>query len=76
VDADPADVVFENLDLAGVDRGADLDPEVTPHFNQTERASERPGGRVERREDAVARRLDESTMEALDLRLCPMVVTI
>src|SRR5687768_12266551 len=56
---DPADVVAAQLHLAGVQPGPDLDAEPPPDFlADLAGAADRARRAVERREDAVSRRLD------------------
>ena len=68
VDADPADVLVQDLDLTCVDGCADLQPELADRIHETERTSERARRGVERRQHAVARRLHDAAMEPLHLR--------
>ena len=66
VDRQAADVVADDLDLAGVDRRPDLEVERRGHRSHRLRAGERPGRRVEPGEKAVAGRLDLDALELLD----------
>jgi hypothetical protein len=67
VDADAADVVAPELDLAGVDAGPDLDPAVPQPVAQAGGAADPPAGPVEQGQDAVAGRLDQPALELADL---------
>ena len=53
VHADPSDVVVAELDLTGVDRRTDHQPEVAEASSETEGTSKRPRGRIEGGQDAV-----------------------
>jgi hypothetical protein len=76
VPADPSDVAVQDLDLARMDGGAQMESELRHRFHEREGASEGPRRRIERRKDAVARRLDETAMKALDLVPRRLVVSI
>ena len=76
MDADPTDVVVADLDLPRVDRRTDLEPDVAQRVGECERATERPGRGVERRQDPVAGGLHEPATEALNLPAGDLVVSI
>ena len=67
VDRDPADLAVDGLDLAGVDAGPDLDPEVPDAGSDGLGAMDGTGGSIERREEAVAGRIDLRAREPLKL---------
>ena len=69
VEPDPADVVAAELDLTGVDRGPDVEPDAGQRAPQREGAAQRPGRRVERGEGTVAGRLDASGRASARRRL-------
>ena len=79
VDGDPADVVADQLALAGVQARPDLQPERPDRLDDRARTADRPGRPVERRQEAVAGRLDLAAPEAGQLlphdgdRGCPAV---
>src|SRR4029453_5197688 len=76
MDADPADVLVADLDLPRVDRRTDLESDVAQGVGEGERAAERGGGGVERRQDPVARGIHEPATEAIDLPAGNLVVPI
>src|SRR3990170_2515242 len=58
VDGDATDVVAPPLDFARVQPSSDLDPEGAHGLGDRARASDRPGGSVEGREEAIAGGVD------------------
>src|SRR5512132_1769271 len=76
VHADPSDVVVTELDLTGVDRRTDHQPDVAQASSEAEGTSKRPRGRVEGGQDAVPGRLHQAAAEAFDLRACYSVMSI
>src|SRR5215216_7172782 len=67
VHADPSDVVVAELDLTGVDRRTDRQPDVAQASSEAEGTSKRPRGGIEGGQDAVPSRLHQEAAEALDL---------
>src|SRR5919201_2142077 len=64
------------LDLAGVEADPHLDPDVPESLADRRRAPDRPGRRVEHREEAVAGRLDLPAAVLLQLATDQLVVSI
>ena len=58
MDREPGDVVRQDLDLADVEPGADLEPELADLVADRDGAADRPGRAVERGKEAVADDLD------------------
>jgi hypothetical protein len=76
VHADPSDVVVAELDLTGVDRRTNRQPDVAEASIEGEGTSKRPRGRVEGGEDAVPGKLPEAAAEAFDLGARHLVMSI
>ena len=58
VDGDPADLAVDQLALAGVQAGADLEAELAHRLGDRAGAADRPGRAVEGGEEAVAGGVD------------------
>src|ERR671919_1326170 len=76
MDRDAAHVAVAEFDLAGVQAGADVDPGAGKLLAQERGRPDAPSRPVEGGEDAVARRLDQSAVEAPDHATCALVVDI
>ena len=74
MDGQPGDVVRQDLDLADVDAGPDLEPELPDAVADRDRAADRAGRAVERREEPVADDLDLVAAEPLELATDDAVV--
>src|SRR5205085_5918149 len=73
---DAADVVAAAFDLARVHAGADADAEIVHRVADRHRALDRARRTVDRRQQAVAGVLDDSTAEARDLVAGEPVVAV
>jgi hypothetical protein len=73
---DPAHVLIQELDLAGVDGGADPEPRLGQPGDELDGAANRSRRGVEGREDAVVRALDQPPAEAVDHRVRDAIVAI
>ena len=58
VDRDAADSAVDQLHLAGMDARADVDPQLLEATDDLQRAADRPGRPVERREESVSGTVD------------------
>src|SRR5262249_9813903 len=67
VDGEPGDLVARELDLAGVEPGANVKTERVDAVAHRARAADRAGGAVERGENPVARGVDLAAPEAAEL---------
>jgi len=76
MNTDPSDILVADLDLSRVNRRAHTESQVGEPLVELKRASERPGGRIERGEDAVAGGLHEVAAEPFDRSPRDSVVTI
>jgi hypothetical protein len=76
VDRHPADVVAEQLDLAGVDPDPDLDPDRRQLLADGSRTADRPRRAVEGGQEAVAHRLDLAAAVELELAADDRVVAL
>jgi hypothetical protein len=71
-----AHIAVPQLDLAGVQPGADLDPHPVQVLTQRGRAADRPRGAVEGGQDPVAGGLDQPSMKRLDPASSRLVVDL
>ena len=76
VDRDTGDVVASKLDLTGMDTAADLHAELAGRVADGARARDRARRTVERRDEAVAGRVDFSAAEAGQLATYGLVVSV
>jgi hypothetical protein len=60
MNADPADIVTEQLDFTGVKPSSDVKPALFDGISDCGGAANGTGGSIERRHQAVARCLDEA----------------
>src|SRR5437867_351470 len=66
VNRDAADAVVDQLDLAGVNARADVDPQVSQAIDDLERAADRARRTVERCEESVTGTLDLPSLEPIE----------
>src|SRR5438874_7283695 len=66
VHRDPADSALDQLDLAGMDTRTDLDPQLLQAIDDLERAADRAGGPVERREESVSGPVDLLSLKPVE----------
>src|SRR5262249_39540859 len=76
VDREPADVIADRLALAGVQAGAQLEPQSLQLVANRERAADRARRTVERREEAVAKRLHRPAAVTHELVATERVVAL
>ena len=76
VDGDAADIGPVELDLARVEAGPDLQPQVSDSGDDRLRAANRTSRTVERREESVASRNDLPSTEPLELVACDRVMAV
>jgi hypothetical protein len=76
VHRDAAELVADDLTLAGVHSGPDRDPELMERVDELLGATNRPTGPVEAREEAVACRVDLDTPKVVELRADDRMVAI
>src|SRR6185369_384701 len=73
---DAPDVVACQLDLTGVQTGADLEPEAADRTSDCTCTADRARGSVERRQQAVADELDLAPAESLEMPAYHVVMLI
>ena len=74
MDGDSSYVRAEQLALAGVETGADLNPEPLEAISNRAGRADAPCRTIEGRQSAIAERLDEPTPVPLSLASCQRIV--